>query len=218
MLSMFDYKKIMSIRFFFLILSMLLFLDLYCIIFINDIKNFMDIKISSVKNYIDIQFIIAMIVYIFFMSTLTRLFAVWLIIPFEFFYRNKRKRYTHQISANVVLRKALRENNSVLYNYYKESKKYYDDLFDICALSLGVVTLLIVDFYYYESLARQGILLLINSEYILVSLLGIFLISVPFLIIGFFAEYIQGKSYVQINRQIQKKLFLRKYNNDKIKR
>ncbi len=215
---MFDYKKIMSIRFFFLILSMLLFLDLYCIIFINDIKNFMDIKISSVKNYIDIQFIIAMIVYIFFMSTLTRLFAVWLIIPFEFFYRNKRKRYTHQISANVVLRKALRENNSVLYNYYKESKKYYDDLFDICALSLGVVTLLIVDFYYYESLARQGILLLINSEYILVSLLGIFLISVPFLIIGFFAEYIQGKSYVQINRQIQKKLFLRKYNNDKIKR
>ena len=108
---MFDYKKIMSIRFFFLILSMLLFLDLYCIIFINDIKNFMDIKISSVKNYIDIQFIIAMIVYIFFMSTLTRLFAVWLIIPFEFFYRNKRKRYTHQISANVVLRKALRENN-----------------------------------------------------------------------------------------------------------
>ena len=112
---MFDYKKIMSIRFFFLILSMLLFLDLYCIIFINDIKNFMDIKISSVKNYIDIQFIIAMIVYIFFMSTLTRLFAVWLIIPFEFFYRNKRKRYTHQISANVVLRKALRENNSVLY-------------------------------------------------------------------------------------------------------
>ena len=110
----------------------------------------MDIKISSVKNYIDIQFIIAMIVYIFFMSTLTRLFAVWLIIPFEFFYRNKRKRYTHQISANVVLRKALRENNSVLYNYYKESKKYYDDLFDICALSLGVVTLLIVDFYYYE--------------------------------------------------------------------
>jgi len=178
----------------------------------------MDIKISSVKNYIDIQFIIAMIVYIFFMSTLTRLFAVWLIIPFEFFYRNKRKRYTHQISANVVLRKALRENNSVLYNYYKESKKYYDDLFDICALSLGVVTLLIVDFYYYESLARQGILLLINSEYILVSLLGIFLISVPFLIIGFFAEYIQGKSYVQINRQIQKKLFLRKYNNDKIKR
>ena len=215
---MFDYKKIMSIRFFFLILSMLLFLDLYCIIFINDIKNFMDIKISSVKNYIDIQFIIAMIVYIFFMSTLTRLFAVWLIIAFEFFYRNKRKRYTHQISANVVLRKALRENNSVLYNYYKESKKYYDDLFDICALSLGVVTLLIVDFYYYESLARQGILLLINSEYILVSLLGIFLISVPFLIIGFFAEYIQGKSYVQINRQIQKKLFLRKYNNDKIKR
>ncbi len=215
---MFDYKKIMSIRFFFLILSMLLFLDLYCIIFINDIKNFMDIKISSVKNYIDIQFIIAMIVYIFFMLTLTRLFAVWLIIPFEFFYRNKRKRYTHQISANVVLRKALRENNSVLYNYYKESKKYYDDLFDICALSLGVVTLLIVDFYYYESLARQGILLLINSEYILVSLLGIFLISVPFLIIGFFAEYIQGKSYVQINRQIQKKLFLRKYNNDKIKR
>lgn len=215
---MFDYKKIMSIRFFFLILSMLLFLDLYCIIFINDIKNFMDIKISSVKNYIDIQFIIAMIVYIFFMSTLTRLFAVWLIIPFEFFYRNKRKRYTHQISANVVLRKALRENNSVLYNYYKESKKYYDDLFDICALSLGVVTLLIVDFYYYESLARQGILLLINSEYILVSLLGIFLISVPFLIIGFFAEYIQDKSYVQINRQIQKKLFLRKYNNDKIKR
>ncbi len=215
---MFDYKKIMSIRFFFLILSMLLFLDLYCIIFINDIKNFMDIKISSVKNYIDIQFIIAMIVYIFFMSTLTRLFAVWLIIPFEFFYRNKRKRYTHQISDNVVLRKALRENNSVLYNYYKESKKYYDDLFDICALSLGVVTLLIVDFYYYESLARQGILLLINSEYILVSLLGIFLISVPFLIIGFFAEYIQGKSYVQINRQIQKKLFLRKYNNDKIKR
>lgn len=215
---MFDYKKIMSIRFFFLILSMLLFLDLYCIIFINDIKNFMDIKISSVKNYIDIQFIIAMIVYIFFMSTLTRLFAVWLIIPFEFFYRNKRKRYTHQISANVVLRKALRENNSVLYNYYKESKKYYDDLFDICALSLGLVTLLIVDFYYYESLARQGILLLINSEYILVSLLGIFLISVPFLIIGFFAEYIQGKSYVQINRQIQKKLFLRKYNNDKIKR
>lgn len=215
---MFDYKKIMSIRFFFLILSMLLFLDLYCIIFINDIKNFMDIKISSVKNYIDIQFIIAMIVYIFFMSTLTRLFAVWLITPFEFFYRNKRKRYTHQISANVVLRKALRENNSVLYNYYKESKKYYDDLFDICALSLGVVTLLIVDFYYYESLARQGILLLINSEYILVSLLGIFLISVPFLIIGFFAEYIQGKSYVQINRQIQKKLFLRKYNNDKIKR
>ena len=178
----------------------------------------MDIKISSVKNYIDIQFIIAMIVYIFFMSTLTRLFAVWLIIPFEFFYRNKRKRYTHQISANVVLRKALRENNSVLYNYYKESKKYYDDLFDICALSLGLVTLLIVDFYYYESLARQGILLLINSEYILVSLLGIFLISVPFLIIGFFAEYIQGKSYVQINRQIQKKLFLRKYNNDKIKR
>ena len=146
------------------------------------------------------------------------MFAVWLIIPFEFFYRNKRKRYTHQISANVVLRKALRENNSVLYNYYKESKKYYDDLFDICALSLGVVTLLIVDFYYYESLARQGILLLINSEYILVSLLGIFLISVPFLIIGFFAEYIQGKSYVQINRQIQKKLFLRKYNNDKIKR
>ena len=124
----------------------------------------------------------------------------------------------HQISANVVLRKALRENNSVLYNYYKESKKYYDDLFDICALSLGLVTLLIVDFYYYESLARQGILLLINSEYILVSLLGIFLISVPFLIIGFFAEYIQGKSYVQINRQIQKKLFLRKYNNDKIKR
>ena len=215
---MFDYKKIMSIRFFFLILSMLLFLDLYCIIFINDIKNFMDIKISSVKNYIDIQFIIAMIVYIFFMSTLTRLFAVWLIIPFEFFYRNKRKRYTHQISDNVVLRKALRENNSVLYNYYKESKKYYDDLFDICALSLGLVTLLIVDFYYYESLARQGILLLINSEYILVSLLGIFLISVPFLIIGFFAEYIQGKSYVQINRQIQKKLFLRKYNNDKIKR
>ena len=215
---MFDYKKIMSIRFFFFFLSMLLFLDLYCIIFINDIKNFMDIKISSVKNYIDIQFIIAMIVYIFFMSTLTRLFAVWLIIPFEFFYRNKRKRYTHQISANVVLRKALRENNSVLYNYYKESKKYYDDLFDICALSLGVVTLLIVDFYYYESLARQGILLLINSEYILVSLLGIFLISVPFLIIGFFAEYIQGKSYVQINRQIQKKLFLRKYNNDKIKR
>lgn len=85
-------------------------------------------------------------------------------------------------------------------------------------MSLGVVTLLIVDFYYYESLARQGILLLINSEYILVSLLGIFLISVPFLIIGFFAEYIQGKSYVQINRQIQKKLFLRKYNNDKIKR
>ena len=215
---MFDYKKIMSIRFFFLILSMLLFLDLYCIIFINDIKNFMDIKISSVKNYIDIQFIIAMIVYIFFMSTLTRLFAVWLIIPFEFFYRNKRKRYTHQISDNVVLRKALRENNSVLYNYYKESKKYYDDLFDIWALSLGVVTLLIVEFYYYESLARQGILLLINSEYILVSLLGIFLISVPFLIIGFFAEYIQGKSYVQINRQIQKKLFLRKYNNDKIKR
>ena len=197
---------------------MLLFLDLYCIIFINDIKNFMDIKISSVKNYIDIQFIIAMIVYIFFMSTLTRLFAVWLIIPFEFFFFFKRKRYTHQISANVVLRKALRENNSVLYNYYKESKKYYDDLFDICALSLGVVTLLIVDFYYYESLARQGILLLINSEYILVSLLGIFLISVPFLIIGFFAEYIQGKSYVQINRQIQKKLFLRKYNNDKIKR
>ena len=96
--------------------------------------------------------------------------------------------------------------------------KIDDDLFDICALSLGVVTLLIVDFYYYESLARQGILLLINSEYILVSLLGIFLISVPFLIIGFFAEYIQGKSYVQINRQIQKKLFLRKYNNDKIKR
>jgi hypothetical protein len=108
--------------------------------------------------------------------------------------------------------------DKILYNYYKESKKYYDDLFDICALSLGVVTLLIVDFYYYESLARQGILLLINSEYILVSLLGIFLISVPFLIIGFFAEYIQGKSYVQINRQIQKKLFLRKYNNDKIKR
>ena len=146
------------------------------------------------------------------------MFGVWLIVPFELIYRNKRKRYTHQISGNVVLRKALRENNSVLYNYYKESKKYYDDLFDICALSLGLVTLLIVDFYYYASLARQGILLLINSEYILVSLLGIFLISVPFLIIGFFAEYIQGKSYVQINRQIQKKLFLRKYNNDKIKR
>lgn len=60
--------------------------------------------------------------------------------------------------------------------------------------------------------------MLINSEYILVSLLGIFLLSVPLLIVGFFAEYIQGKSYVRINRQIQKKLFLRKYNNDKIKR
>lgn len=70
---------------------MLLFLDLYCILFINDIKNFMDIKISSVKNYIDIQFIMAVIVYIFFMSTLTRLFAVWLMMPFEFFYRNKKK-------------------------------------------------------------------------------------------------------------------------------
>lgn len=214
---MFDYKKIMSIRFFFLTLSMLLFLDLYCIIFINDIKNFMDIKISSVKNYINIQFIIAVIVYIFFMSTLTKLLTVWLMMPFEFFYRNKRKRYTHQISANVVLRKALRENNSVLYNYYKESKKYYDDLFDICALSLGIVTLLIVDFYYDESLARQGILLLINSKYILVNTLGISLLLSPFLIIVFFADYIQGKSYIRINRQIQKKLFLRKYNNDKIK-
>ena len=135
-----------------------------------------------------------------------------------------RNRFFNNVVAKVLVLEVLKNSSltlstdKILYNYYKESKKYYDDLFDICALSLGVVTLLIVDFYYYESLARQGILLLINSEYILVSLLGIFLISVPFLIIGFFAEYIQGKSYVQINRQIQKKLFLRKYNNDKIKR
>lgn len=83
MSTFFDFKKIMSIRFSFLVFSIILFIDIYCLLFIEEYTSFLDIKIEVIKQYIDGKLIIGVALFIFYMSTLTKFITTFILLPFE---------------------------------------------------------------------------------------------------------------------------------------
>lgn len=145
MMKKINIERILDYNYFLVLASFVLFIDTYMILFLN--SKIGNIDLDFLKNNIG-NIIVMLFIYSFFMAIITKI--VNIIINNIYIYKFKKyeivDRSNYMINSNV-LNLAIKNNNSVLYNYYMEDQKNVDSIYNNRYLSTAILILLTINFF-----------------------------------------------------------------------
>jgi len=200
-------EKVVNYNYFLLYSNFILFIDIYFIFFKLSIFH---INLEILKDNVGSIFIL-LFLFIFIMAVISKIIN-WLINAiYEYKFKDYKDRIdmADYIFATDLLNLAIKKNNSVLYDYYKQHQEIVQSIHSNQYLSTAILLLLICDFFVSTdvniSLIKIFILFLYNIKwyYALISI-----IPIGIIIYIFFSTLNSAElHYIYLPRNIQNKIF-----------
>lgn len=209
-------EKFAEIKYFLLIISFTLLLDIY-LLYNSDI-NVTKLKMNYLKENLG-TFLIFLCLFSFYITILTKFIITLFTMLFEIF-KIKKNINKYNIEYYKLLTKSFVENNSVMYKYSQDKIKEEKNIFEGITLYYGMIVLFIFDLTYHnDSIIR----LLVNKFYCLLQIdntvLSMFALIIAFITILLMTvfpiillkDYISEKNLIRINNLIKQNILNKKY-------
>lgn len=203
----FNIEKITEYNYFLIITSFIFFIDSYSIIFMD--ISIININSEIIKSKIGL-ILVLFFAFSFYMAIITKVASFIINIIYKLKFQKEdtttfnRDNYIYDDDLREI---AIRDNNSVLYNYYLSEIKLKDDIFRTQYLSVGVICILIINYF-----SSSGInISLTNSFEIFFNSKWYFeiLSIIPLLTIIYISYGILDRGYlshIYLNKDIKEKL------------
>lgn len=209
-------EKFAEIKYFLLIISFTLLLDIY-LLYNSDI-NVTKLRMNYLKENLG-TFLIFLCLFSFYITILTKFIITLFTMLFEIF-KIKKNINKYNIEYYKLLTKSFVDNNSVMYKYSQDKIKEEKNIFEGITLYYGMIVLFIFDLKYHDD---SIIRLLVNKFYCLLqidnTILSMFALIIAFLTILLMTvfpiillkEYISEKNLIRINNLIKQNILNKKY-------
>lgn len=209
-------EKLADIKYFLLIVSFTLLLDIFLLH--TNTSNITILNTEFLKKEID-NMLIFLCFYSLYVAILSKFVTVLFMTLFEMF-KIKKNIHSYNIEYYKLLTKSFNENNSVMYNYAQKKLKEQEKLFEGISLYYGTIVLFLFDWLKYDSSIVDLLLLEIVTIFgkadflnalLFIIILGAIFLSltiVPFILLR---EYISERNLIRINNLIKKDILEKSY-------